>query len=171
MLLPTALHLSVQRLRHLLPTRRSMVIALAVCLPWGSVRAQAVRASLGVSLTIVQPVGSTAVRSAPLSRAADGRLSLATSSPVRGPTSHILMVEVTDDATGGTRPLRVALRDGGLERALPRGIATPIGRDGTVGATGSANPFPVSYLVQYPTAAGATEPVRLHVRYLAVAGT
>ena len=168
MLLPTLHALSAASRRQALCMA---AISLAGCIPWPRAESQQVHGSLAVSLTIVEPVGSTWVRAAPLATAADGRLSLATSSPVTGPTSHILMVEVTDGDTNGVRPLRVALRNGGLERPLHRDTATPVGRDGTVPVGATAGHFPVSYLVQNPTAARAQQPIRLRVRYLAVAGT
>ena len=133
--------------------------------------AQSIEGGMQATLMIVEPVGSASVQASGLSLSRSGVLSMDTTSPVAGPTSQIVMVDVTDEDAAAGSATRVAMRTDAGERALVQGRATPVGQNGLTPSAARATDFRLSYLVRVGTARPHAADVRLHLRYLAVAGT
>lgn len=153
---------------------RGAVLAVLLATGAAFAPAGAQTGEMRASLTILEPVRSIAPGASTLSMSRGGVMSVNTGSPVAGPTSQILMVNVVAERGAGdsasSAPLRVVMRSGGSERVLAPGVAVPVGRDGLAPASG--DDFRVSYDVRLgarPNSSAA--PVRLDVRYLAVPGT
>lgn len=162
---------SLPRLARRAIASPALLGALLALATGASASAQSVQGGIGASLTILAPVGGAAVQASALSMSRAGILSMDTTSPVSGPTSQIVMVDVSDDDAAAGSVTRVAMRSGTSERALTQGRAMPVGVDGIAPAAGKAGDFRVNYAVKVGTRKVDAAAVHLTVRYLAVAGT
>jgi hypothetical protein len=137
---------------------RSMTLFAALALFGATpslVRAQRVGGSVGVSLTILQPVATQAVRVTSFSVDANGVARLETTAPTSGETSQLVMASVASSTNGFARVRQAP--------AVLRGAGT---------ATADAARR-MSYLVNVGEPGSATQrrDVELRIEYLAVAGT
>lgn len=126
---------------------------------------------MSASIMILAPVGSAQVKASPLTMSRAGVLSMETTSPVSGPISQIVMVDVSEEGATAGALSRIAMRSGTSERALVTGRPVPLGATGIAPISGTSDDFRVSFVARVGTANADTAAVRLHVRYLAVAGT
>jgi hypothetical protein len=135
------------------PTTRTTLLATALLLGLGSAaHGQSLRAggSIGVSMTILQPVATQSVRVVGFDVDRNGLATVETTAPMTGPVSHIVMASVSGGANGASV-------------AMPARAGVPV----------AASPRP-SYVVDLGRVArqSATgQPIQLRVQYLTVAGT
>jgi len=137
-------------------------VSAASALSATAAHAQRADGSIGVSLEILQPVSTQAVRVVGFSVDAAGMATLRTTSPVHGSASQVVMTSVASSATNfelvQQRP------------ALVRGEQ----RTDESSAGSTAESTQMSYVVNVGLVnneAANARPVQLQIRYLAVAGT
>ena len=130
---------------------RVAVLAIALLAGLGAeARSQRAGGSIGVSLTILQPLSTQPVQVVGFDVDRNGLATLQTTSPATAPVSQIVMASV--------------------ERESPTGAVTR--QDGAPTTTMVASPA-LRYVVDLgaPRAVAARETVQLRLRYLTVAGT
>jgi hypothetical protein len=146
-------------------------IATAVLLAASSGRAQGqstrTGGSIGVSLTILQPVTTQAVRLLDFHVDRNGMATVETSAPISGSASRAVMSSIVSSASGSEVEVPMIARE---SRPALRGDAS---RSSSAAIADSA-PTRFTYLVSVGRpgrAAADARPVQLRIRYLAVAGT
>jgi len=157
-------------MRHLACSSRSIAFSLRVvaaaamasALSASGAQAQRANGSIGVSLEVVQPVSTQAVRIVGFSVNRAGVATVRTTAPVHGSASQIVMSSV---ASAGSDFELVPQRP-----ALVRGDQ----RDALASRNESAESAQLSYVVNVghiSSESSDSRPVQLRIRYLAVAGT
>lgn len=145
-------HRSPPPLRPTAPALLTVLAAALLALAPERASAQRVGGSIGVSLTVLEPVAASAAEVTALRIGRDGIALVETTVPTSGPTSQLVMARVTSSAGGAAaRPAPV------VPRAL--GVAAEGARIGHRIDVGRA------------AASAATRDVQLRIEYLAVAGT
>ena len=130
------------------------MLGLSIVAPQREAHAQTANGSLGVSLTILQPVATESVRLLGLAVDRAGMATIATTAPVSGPASQVIMTSVAS-STSGFVPVQQApalIHARGASDAAPR-----FDYRVDVGARRASD--------------AARRPVQLRIQYLAVAGT
>jgi hypothetical protein len=148
--------------------RAAALTSLLGLAPAAPLAAQSASGALRVALTILPPVTTGAPDEARMTIARDGTATIQTPLPLQGPTSHILMAAVSGIDDRGTLAGRVAVRGGQRSpRTLTLDVASPI--DDGAGAAG------ITYVVRAPSRVqpqpAESPALRVHISYLAVAGT
>jgi hypothetical protein len=119
--------------------------------------AQRLGGSIGVSLTVLEPVATQPVQVTALRVGRDGVATVETTAPTTGPTSQLLMARVSSSTRA----------DGGVPSAVMLGAARGVSGDRLAGAGRISHRVDVG---RTPTGA-PTRDVQLRIEYLAVAGT
>jgi hypothetical protein len=126
--------------------------------------------SMGVSLTILQPIATQPVQLLGFSVDRAGMATIETSAPVSGPASQVVMTSVSSSTSSFVPVLQAPTLVGGRQRAAS-GDATERDASGTSSASAPAR---FSYLIDLgkrDKASVGPRPVQLRIQYLAVAGT
>jgi hypothetical protein len=142
-----------------LPSTSLPMLALAAVLTGvlpADAAAQRVGGSIGVSLTILEPVTTRGVEVTGFRVDKDGRATLETTAPTTGQTSQLVMARVSSSANGFQPVEQAPVLVAGERRDAPARAASRMSYRVDVGGAG---------------AAGAGRDVQLRIEYLAVAGT
>lgn len=135
-------------LRSMMPWLAAALFAAAAP---GAAKAQSVGGSIGVSLTILEPVTTRAVEVTGFRLDRDGRATLETTAPTSSKTSQLVMARVSSSANGFQPVAQAPVLLPGDRAGVPH----------------------LSYRVDVGHAAAASDArdVQLRIEYLAVAGT
>ena len=133
----------------------ALAAILAGVLP-ANAAAQRVGGSIGVSLTILEPVTTRGVEVTGFRVDKDGRATLETTAPTTGQTSQLVMARVSSSANGFQPVEQAPVLVAGDRRDAAASAASRMSYRVDVGGAG---------------AAGAPRDVQLRIEYLAVAGT
>jgi hypothetical protein len=134
--------------------RASLLATLVLAVAPRGAMAQRAGGSIGVSLTVLQPVGTRAVEVTRFSVARDGTASLRTTAPTTAPVSQLVMTRISSSANGFVSTMQAP--------ALLRG-------DGAADVAERELSYQFDVGRSSPT--DAPHDVRLRVEFLTVAGT